>query len=50
MLTAVYIMIGVDAEAKAVAVPPLIVVTEEEERLSSKGLTRYQARKTEPGE
>ena len=45
-LTAYYIMVAVDIEGKSVEVPPLIVSTEEEERLFNDGLARYQARKT----
>jgi len=48
-LTAYYIMIAVDAGGKAVEVPPLIVSTEEEERLFNEGSTRYQARKAKSG-
>lgn len=45
-LSAYYVMVAVDLQGKAVEVPPLIVITEEEERLFNEGLTRYQARKT----
>jgi acyl-CoA hydrolase len=44
-LTAYYVMVAVSLEGKPVEVPPLIVITEEEERLFGEGLTRYQARK-----
>jgi acyl-CoA hydrolase/bacterioferritin (cytochrome b1) len=44
-LNACYVMVAVDLEGKSVEVPPLIVITEEEERLFAEGLTRYQARK-----
>ncbi len=44
-LTAYYVMVAVNFEGKPVAVPPLIVTTEEEERLFNEGLARYQARK-----
>ena len=44
-LTACYVMVAVDLQGKSVEVPPLIVITEEEERLFDEGLTRYQARK-----
>jgi acyl-CoA hydrolase/bacterioferritin (cytochrome b1) len=44
-LTAYYIMVAVDLQGKSVEVPPLIVTTEEEERLFNEGLARYQARK-----
>jgi len=48
-LTAYYIMIAVDAGGKSVEVPPLIVMTEEEERLFNEGSARYQARKAKSG-
>ncbi len=48
-LTAYYIMVVVDIEGKSVEVPPLIVSTEEEERLFNEGLARYQARKAKSG-
>jgi len=38
-------MVAVDAQGKAVEVPPLAVITEEEERLFNEGLARYRARK-----
>ena len=38
-----YIMVATDSKGKPVAVPPLIVITEDEERLFSEGLARYQA-------
>ena len=44
-LTACYVMVAVDLQGKSVEVPPLIVITEEEERLFDEGLNRYQARK-----
>lgn len=44
-LSAYYVMVAVDLNGKAVEVPPLIVITEEEEKLFSEGLARYQARK-----
>jgi acyl-CoA hydrolase len=37
-----YIMIATDKKGKPIGVPPLIVITEEEERLFSEGLARYQ--------
>ena len=37
-----YIMVATDSKGKPVAVPPLIVITEDEERLFSEGLARYQ--------
>ncbi|OGN93305.1 MAG: hypothetical protein A2Z75_00365 [Chloroflexi bacterium RBG_13_50_10] len=48
-MTAHYIMVAVNVEGKAVEVPPLIVITEEEERLFNEGLARYQALKAKPG-
>jgi acyl-CoA hydrolase len=44
-LTAYYFMVAVDLQGKPVEVPPLIVITEEEERLFNEGRARYQARK-----
>lgn len=44
-LTAYYVMVALDAQGKATEVPPLIISTEEEERLFNEGLTRYQSRK-----
>lgn len=44
-LSAYYVMVAVDLQGKAVEVPPLIVITEEEEKLFNEGLARYQARK-----
>ena len=44
-LTAYYVMVAVDLQGKSVGLPPLIVITEEEERLFDEGLNRYQARK-----
>jgi acyl-CoA hydrolase len=48
-LTAYYVMVAVSLEGKSVEVPPLIVITEEEEKLFNEGLTRYQARKAKSG-
>ena len=48
-LTAYYIIVAVDVEGKSVEVPPLIVMTEEEERLFNEGSARYQARKAKSG-
>ncbi|MBN2462267.1 MAG: hypothetical protein JXB43_01550 [Dehalococcoidia bacterium] len=48
-LTAYYVMVAVNLEGKAVEVPPLIVITEEEERLFNEGLTRYEVRKAKSG-
>ncbi len=44
-LSAYYVMVAVDLQGKAVEVPPLIVITEEEEKLFNEGVARYQARK-----
>ena len=44
-LNACYVMVAVDLQGKPVEVPPLIVITEEEERLFNEGLARYQTRK-----
>jgi acyl-CoA hydrolase/rubrerythrin len=44
-LTAYCAMVAVDLQGKPVEVPPLIVITEEEEKLFNEGLVRYQARK-----
>ncbi|HEX7364500.1 MAG TPA: ferritin family protein [Dehalococcoidia bacterium] len=44
-MTAHYIMVATDSKGKPVDVPPLIVITEEEERLFTEGLARYQALK-----
>ena len=41
-MTAHYIMVGTDEKGKPIGVPPLIVITEEEERLFAEGLARYQ--------
>jgi len=48
-LTAYYVMVAVSLEGKAVEVPPLIVIAEEEEKLFNEGLARYQARKAKSG-
>jgi acyl-CoA hydrolase len=48
-MAAHYIMVAVNVEGKAVEAPPLIVITEEEERLFNEGLVRYQALKAKPG-
>jgi acyl-CoA hydrolase len=45
VLTAHYIFVAVDAEGKTLEVPPLIINTEEEERLFAEGQVRYNARK-----
>jgi len=44
-LTAYYVMVAVDLQGKPVEVPPLIVITEEEDSLFNEGLARYKARK-----
>ncbi len=41
-MTAHYIMVATDLKGKPVPVPPLIVITEEEERLFVEGLARYE--------
>jgi len=48
-LTAYYVMVAVSLEGKTVEVPPLIVITEEEEKLFDEGLTRYKSRKAKSG-
>ena len=48
-LTAYYVMVAVNLEGKSVEVPPLIVITEEEESLFNEGLAKYQARKAKSG-
>jgi acyl-CoA hydrolase len=45
VLTAHYIFVAVDAAGKVLEVPPLIISTEEEERLFAEGQARYDARK-----
>ena len=44
-LTAYFVMVAMDAKGKPLEVPPLIVSTEEEERLFNEALARYEARK-----
>lgn len=44
-LTAYYVMVAVDSSGKPVQVPPLIINTEEEEKLFNQGLDRYKTRK-----
>jgi acyl-CoA hydrolase len=39
-------MVAVDDEGQPKQVPPLIVYTEEEEKLFNEGMQRYNARKT----
>jgi acyl-CoA hydrolase len=48
-MTAHYIMVATDDKGKPVSVPPLIVITEEEERLFSEGLARYELVKKQSG-
>ena len=45
VLTAHYIFVAVDASGETLEVPPLIISTEEEEKLFKEGQTRYNARK-----
>jgi|GEM_PF-109946 len=47
-LTAHFVMVALDKEGKPSGVPPLIICTEEEERLFNEGSRRYQARRTKP--
>jgi uncharacterized protein (TIGR00369 family) len=44
-LTSYYTMVAVDDEGRPKTVPPLMVYTEEEERLFNEGLQRYNSRK-----
>jgi len=44
-LTAYFIMVALDAEGKSAEVPPLLLNTEEEERLFNEAQARYKARK-----
>lgn len=44
-LTAYYTMVSVDDQGRSLEVPPLVVYTEEEDRLFKEGLERYEARK-----
>jgi acyl-CoA hydrolase len=44
-LTSYYTMVAVDGEGRPKSVPPLIVYTEEEEKLFNEGMQRYNARK-----
>ncbi|MCJ7515016.1 MAG: hypothetical protein MUO89_03470 [Dehalococcoidia bacterium] len=48
-MTAHYIMVATNDKGKPVGVPPLIVITEEEERLFNEGLARYEMAKKESG-
>ncbi len=45
VLTAYFIFVALDANGKAIEVPPLIISTEEEERLFAEGQARYDKRK-----
>lgn len=45
VLDARYVFVAIDASGKPVEVPPLIISTEEEQRLFAAGLARYNARK-----
>jgi acyl-CoA hydrolase/bacterioferritin (cytochrome b1) len=44
-VTAYFVMVALDAEGRPTEVPPLIISTEEEEKLFNGAQTRYQARK-----
>ncbi len=46
-MTAHYIMVATDNKGKPIGVPPIIVISEEEERLFAEGLARYQEVKQE---
>lgn len=48
VLSALFVMVAVDSSGKAVAAPPLIYSTEEEEKLLEEGRARYEARKSGP--
>jgi acyl-CoA hydrolase len=48
-MTAHYIMVATDDKGKPVGVPPLMVITEEEERLFNEGMARYQEVKKQSG-
>jgi len=45
-LTAHFVMVALDAEGRPAEVPPLVLCTEEEERLFNEALARYEARKS----
>jgi acyl-CoA hydrolase/rubrerythrin len=49
-LTSYFTMVAMDDEGRPKLVPPLIVYTEEEERLFNEGLQRYNARKGKQGD
>jgi acyl-CoA hydrolase len=42
-------MVATDDKGKPVGVPPLMVITEEEERLFNEGMARYQEVKKQSG-
>jgi acyl-CoA hydrolase/ferritin len=44
-LSADFVMVAVDKDGKALPVPPMIITTEEEERLFAEGRERYESRK-----
>ena len=44
-LTAYFVMVALDKNGKPVGVPPLIICTEEEDKLFKEGTLRYQARR-----
>ena len=48
-LTAYFIMVALDAKGKPTEVPPLILDTEEEEKLLNEALVRYKTRKVTSG-
>ena len=48
-LTAYFVMVALDKDGKPAGVPPLIICTEEEERLFNEGSSRYQARRGKSG-
>jgi len=48
-LTAYYTMVSVNNLGQPQPVPPLIIYTEEEQRLFSEGMARYQERKAKRG-
>ncbi|MGA2159948.1 MAG: ferritin family protein [Dehalococcoidia bacterium] len=45
VLTATFIFVALDTHGKVIEVPPLIISTEEEEKLFAEGQARYNARK-----
>jgi acyl-CoA hydrolase len=46
VLSALFVMVAVDASGAAIPVPELIYTTEEEERLYEEGRARYESRKS----